>query len=112
MRYNDIFGMHLPRLIPCLKGEFITGDFCLVWTANYEHAVFYIADRIHPAAVYVWLQTYVPTRMISKFQKLDGKWKRVEQSEGRIPLVNNNPFDPRLDNAASNTAVSVFPQNK
>ena len=109
MKYNDVFREHEPHL----DGEFITNDQCLVWTANYEHAVFDIKDEIHPAAVYVWLQTgltHVPCRLISKFQLMYGIWKRVEKCDGTLPFVNNNPFDPCKDNA-SNTAKSVFLQN-
>ena len=111
MKYNDVFREH----IPLLDGEFITSDKCLVWTSNYEHAVFDIQDEIHRAAVYIWIQTgltHVPCSLISKFQLMHGIWKRVEKCDGTLPFVNNNPFDPRKDNAASNTAKSVFLQNK
>lgn len=84
---------------------------CLVWSAHYEHAVFSIHDAIHPQAKYVWLK---PKRLllIHAYYKhwKTGKWILAELKKGNIPLVNNNPFQP-CGNAASNTAVSVFPQN-
>ena len=88
---------------------------CLAWSANHEHAVFSIEDEIHPKAVCIWLgytEDSISFTMICKIQLQGGYWELSEISKGQIPLVNNNPFDPRKENAASNTAVSVFPQNQ
>ena len=100
----------------------------LAWTANHEHAVFDMQDEAHPATVYVWFQWWIyayddPPTVIGRFPKCrdtiykcelkNDKWCVAEpRSFGRIPFVNNNPFDPRKQNAASNTAESVFPQNQ
>ena len=89
----------------------------LAWTSHHEHAVFHLLKEIHPATVCVWFQYWrgegdgqVDT--IHKIELKDGKWKKAEVSAGSIPYANHNPFDPRKDNAASNTAESVFPQNQ
>ena len=102
---------------------------CLAWSANYEHAVFDLDDAIHPAAVYVWIKP-LGTPFILCYEKKDyckvydpesgwvyheyesPRWVFVELKGGNIPLVNHNPFDPSQQNAASNTAASVFPQNQ
>ena len=89
----------------------------LAWSANYEHAVFYLQGEIHPATVCVWFQYWKREgdRQIDTIHKIelrDGKWKKAEVSAGSIPYANHNPFDPRKNNAASNTAESVFPQNQ
>ena len=85
----------------------------LAWSANHEHAVFGLHSEVHPATVCVWFQYRRGEEMvILKIEHNSERWKSVEEpSVGRIPYVNNNPFDPRKNNAASNTAESVFPQN-
>ena len=93
----------------------------LAWSANYETGVFSIDAPIHPQAKWIWYQMmpyrtpysacYMDAR-IEKYQNNNGCWKRVEKNRGRVPLVNHNPFDPSQQNAASNTAASVFPQNQ
>ena len=114
MKYKDLFKLPLDWLQPQ----------CLVWSANHEHAVFSIEDEVHPKAVYIWLGyidafgeayfSYPPLHVIFKYKLQQGNrdWELSEISEGNIPFVSNNPFDPRKENAASNTAVSVFPQNQ
>ena len=89
----------------------------LAWTVNHEHAVFHLLGEVHPSSVCVWFQYFRGEGdnledTIHKIQRVDNKWKKVEVSVGCIPFVNHNPFDPRKDNAASNTAESVFPQNQ
>ena len=100
----------------------------LAWASHHEHAVFSILDEVHPASVFVWFQwrfrglCYGDSfSVIYKIQQVKtimnpsdirDDWTFAEHSQGNIPFVNNNPFDPRKNNAASNTAESVFPQNK
>ena len=106
MRYKD-----LAHPTPSL----LLNPQCLAWTANHEHAVFGIEDEIHPKSVVIWLEytpLFPPFPVIEKYRSIDGDWHLIETSDGEIPLVNNNPFDPRKNNAASNTAASVFPQNR
>ena len=99
----------------------------LAWSANHEHAVFDLQDEVHPATVYVWFEWHSkglwyggPWNTIYKIKRFKTvlnannwwyDWGFAERSDGNIPFVNNNPFDPRKENAASNTAASVFPQN-
>ena len=99
----------------------------LAWTANYEHAVFDIQDAVHPATVYVWFQWWIYAYddppivagrrpkckdTIYKCELKNGVWQVAEpRAFGKIPFVNNNPFKP-CGNAASNTAESVFAQNR
>ena len=89
----------------------------LAWSANHEHAVFGLHSEVHPATVCVWFQYRRETGdgwedVILKIKHNSERWKSIEEpSVGRIPYVNNNPFDPSKNNAASNTAESVFPQN-
>ena len=93
----------------------------LAWTVNYETGVFPVGEQIHPKAAHVWLQ-YFPFStasghtdlgaFIEKWQRRGDEWECVEKSLGKVHFVNHNPFDPRKDLAASNTAKSVFPQNR
>ena len=116
MKYLDIFYQVLGT-----EYGYIPRHKVLAWTVNHEHAVFHILDDVHPATVVVWFQwemysndvTWEKVNTIHKFERKDDKWRYAEPlSRGEIPLVNNNPFDPRKENAASNTAESVFPQNQ
>ena len=85
----------------------------LAWSANHEHAIFGLEDEVHPATVCVWFQYQQGQKeTILKIERKCGKWEQVEVSVGNIPYTHNNPFDPRKQNAASNTAESVFPQNR
>ena len=90
----------------------------LAWTVNHEHAVFHLLGEVHPATACIWFQYFRGEGdnleyTIHKIQRIDGnRWREAEVSVGSIPFVNNNPFDPRKQNAASNTAESVFPQNE
>ena len=115
MKYIDIY-RHAYLLIkqPKTSSYFKELDIkVLVWSANHEHAIFEMEDEVHPATVCVWFQCYRGKRYtIHKIQRIDAdQWKEAEVSVGSIPFVNHNPFDPRKQNAASNTAESVFPQN-
>ena len=105
MRHKDLFSRQHSLLNPK----------CLAWTENHEHAVFSVEDEIHPKAVVVWLgfiAFFPPDPTLCKYQRVGDEWELVESSVGEVPLVNHNPFDPRKQNAASNTAESVFPQNR
>ena len=111
------------------EGYWGLNDKVLAWAKHHEHAVFHILDEVHPSAVVVWFGwkfqglayggswthiykiQYVQTTVINPSDVRYG-WSLAERSVGNIPYVNNNPFDPRKQNAASNTAVSVFPQNQ
>ena len=93
----------------------------LVWSANHEHAVFDIYQSVHQATVVVWFEWEMyrerpgseKVNTIHKIELKNGdQWRIAEPlSYGNIPLTNNNPFKP-CGNAASNTAESVFPQNR
>ena len=89
----------------------------LVWASHYETAVFDIHDSIYLEAKWLWFQMIGDPKgyIIKKYGRYfhdKGRWQLLETSYGQIPLVNYNPFDPRKNNAASNTAESVFPQNQ
>ena len=129
MKYRDLFLEN-----PSFWGDKTPEPKCLAWSANHEHAVFSLDDTIHPQAKFVWIKPsgtpfilcYEQKRYWKKYRydsqyKLTRRvyheykpprWDFVELKLGRIPLVNNNPFDPCRQNAASNTAESVFPQNQ
>ena len=116
MKYIDIYRkayslVKQPNCSLYFKG---LGVRVLVWSVNHEHAIFGLEDEVHPATVCVWFQCQRGEKgTIHKIQRIDGdQWEMTEISVGNIPFVNNNPFDPRKDLAASNTAASVFPQNK
>lgn len=116
MKYIDIFNqayridyrtMHREAFHANLQGQ------VLAWSANHEHAIFDLWDDVHPATVCVWFQYQRgDENTIHKTERKCGKWKKAEVAVGSIPFVNNNPFDPRRNTAASNTAESVFPQNQ
>lgn len=116
MKYIDVFYQvyrinyrtkHRDAFYANLQGQ------VLVWSANHEHAVFDLWDNVHPASTCVWFQYRRGQEdTIHKIQRKCGKWRKAEVSVGKIPFVSHNPFDPRKQNAASNTAPSVFPQNK
>ena len=112
--YQDIADTHErnPR--------FMVQSSVLVWTANYETTVFQLDEQIHPATVYIWFQTFPrdprwnpeeEPHTIEKWKLTGSDWELVETATGKIPFVSENPFDPRKQLAASNTAVSVFPEN-
>ena len=110
------------------KGYWGLNDKVLAWASHHEHAVFNLHDEVHPATIVVWfgwrsrgLEYGYSFETIYKIQRIKTvinpnkwwyDWAFVERSYGNIPFVNNNPFDPRKQNAASNTAESVFPQNQ
>lgn len=85
----------------------------LVWTANYETAVFNINHAIHEEAAYVWIELNDNKNrpIIVKYKRNGNEWEYVEDTIGSIWHVNYNPFAPK-DNAASNSAESVFEVNK
>ena len=107
MKYRDLFLNN-----PSFWGNETPEPKCLVWSANHEHAVFSLDDSIHPQSKFVWIKpSETPFILCYEKKWLSEIWVFVELKLGNIPLVNNNPFDPRKDLAASNTAESVFPQN-
>ena len=115
MKYIDIYreSYSLAKHPKCSLYFKNLGIRVLAWTSNHEHAVFFLDDEVHPAAVCVWFQDYRGMAFtIRKIHLKNGRWEEAEVSVGSIPLANNNPFDPREQNAASNTAESVFPQNQ
>ena len=129
MKYRDLFSENPSYW----RGE-MPEPKCLAWSANHEHAVFSLDDSIHPQAKFVWIKPsgtpfilcYEKRDYCKIFQPASGyksatwvyheyqtpRWIFVELKLGEIPLENNNPFDPRKQNCASNTAESVFPQNQ
>ena len=115
MKYIDIFKQAylLFKQSECSLYFQSLGARVLAWTVNHEHAVFELLDEVHPATVCVWFQYHRGDKdTIHKTQRIDGKWTSVEITLGSVPFVNNNPFDPKKDLCASNTAESVFPQNQ
>ena len=78
----------------------------LVWSADFEHAVFDINDAIHPNAICVWFELMArdsPTsyrQYTQKYRKDSpkdsgfpyGVWGVVEASFGKIDFVYGNPF--------------------
>ena len=124
MKYRDLFLDN-----PSYWGDKTPKPECVVWSANLEHAVFSLDDDIHPKAKFVWIKP-LGTPFVLCYEKRDyckvyeypvgwvyhqyqtPRWVFVELKLGKLTLENNNPFDPRRQNAASNTAESVFPQNQ
>ena len=128
MKYRDLF-LNNPSFFDDETPEPI----CLAWSANHEHAVFLLDETIHPKAKFVWIKLsktpfilcYERKRYWNEYcydseyqlnrrvyhEYNPPRWDFVELKLGNIPLVNNNPFKP-CGNAASNTAESVFPQNR
>ena len=77
----------------------------LVWSQDYEQAIFDIDDEIHPNTFCVWFEIMNGNKKsIHKSVKNKGKWEEIEHSIGSIPYSNNpNPFEPEQ---------SVFHQNQ
>ena len=114
-----MFGVFLKYIDICdreKQSEFTPLPEVWVWASHYETAVFDIYDPIHLQAQWIWFQRVGDPKghIIEKYGRDfhdKGRWQLLETSYGRIPYQNYNPFDPRKQNAASNTAESVFPQN-
>ena len=138
MKYMDIFKQACawgPREFgltfdtrPGDKGYQRLNNEVLAWSSHHEHAVFYLQDQVHSATVYVWFEWFHELWYYSKGwntiykikrvktiinpQDVRDNWAFAESCVGNIPFVSHTPFDPRKQNAASNTAESVFPQNQ
>ena len=96
---------------------------CLAWTAHYETATFSIYDDIDEATQHLWFEEHFPGIGFGntfhviykiKFRSDLGYncWRLEEKCNGRIRFVNENPFDPRKDLSASNTAKSAYKVNQ
>ena len=108
------------------------GDKVLVWSENYETAVFELSEEVHPATKWIWFQLYPYTRK-PKILKTIFSHKRIkgllmqrgkpvhlsilEECDGEVPYKNEvvftkHPKGLHTASAAGNTAEAVFPQNK
>ena len=70
----------------------------LVWSEDYEKAWYFLHDEIPPAAKYFWANRW--GTYLSKFEKVKGKWKRVERCEALdlkgIKRIKTGPAFPEV----------------
>ena len=117
-------------LIP--KDRFIrsclTDNRCLVWSCNYETAIFDLEDEVHPESAHIWFQIditeascpkhrYIIVKVkVYKSDKDEYKSKLIESCFGIVPYKNEvvftkHPKGLHTASADGNTAEAVFPQN-